>query len=146
MKNIKALYIFITALIILIFDQLTKIWAFSNLSEPMQIIPNFFKFQLTTNTGAGFGFLKGFNNIFIWIIIIVVGLILYYYNDIPEKKYMWISFGLILGGALGNLIDRIRLGFVIDFLDLTFWPSFNIADSAITIAAILIGVYIIYEK
>jgi len=64
----------------------------------------------------------------------VIAVIIYYFDKIPNKdRFLQFSIALVLGGAIGNLIDRIVLGYVIDFIDLTFWPAFNVADSAITL-------------
>ena len=125
---------------ILILDQLTKFLAASKLTASLPIIKNVFHLTLTTNTGAGFGILKNFNSALIWVSIFVIGMILYYYDQIKGNRTA-VAVGLILGGIVGNLIDRIRLGYVVDFLDFRVWPIFNIADSAITIGIFLIIIY-----
>ncbi len=134
------------SLITVIVDQLAKYWATDNLKDIVPVIGSIFRLQLTTNTGAGFGVIKGYNALLIWVIIIIIGFLLYHYDKIPQKPYLWISYALILGGAVGNLIDRILLGHVIDFLDFIYWPAFNVADSAITVGAIIVGIYLIFEK
>ena len=82
-------------------------------------------------------------NIFL---LLIIGIIIYYYDKIPKNKYAEISAALILGGAVGNLIDRVLRGHVIDFIDLRIWPSFNIADTAISIGAIGLILYLIKKK
>ena len=136
----KAIKIFGLALIILVFDQLSKIIVSKNIEKSVPIINNFFYLTYIRNTGAGFGILKGQNIMLIFIAIMVVGAILFYYDKLQDNMTHY-SIGLILGGIIGNLVDRIRLGFVIDFLDFRVWPAFNIADSAITIGAILLIIY-----
>jgi len=79
--------------------------------------------------------------ILILITIVIIGIILYYYKDLPKKYLPIISTSLILGGAIGNLIDRFLFGFVIDFIDFRIWPAFNIADSAVTIGVIGLIIY-----
>jgi signal peptidase II len=138
MKKKNPLIIFLlVAAIVVVVDQLMK------LLITKQIIP----LKFTTNTGAGFSILQGWNIVLIWIGIAVIGTILLYYFKIAEEKPIAnISSALVLGGTIGNLIDRISLGHVIDFIDLKIWPSFNIADSAITIGALLLIYYLIKEK
>lgn len=104
----------------IVIDRITKILAVNYL-------------DYTTNTGAAFGILKDQQWLFILVAIAVSIALLYY---IPKYKYP--ELGLLLGGALGNLIDRLAYGHVIDFIDLGFWPSFNIADSSNTISIILL--------
>jgi len=131
---------------IVYFDRVTKL-LFSDLlayGESLPIIRNVLHMTLIHNTGIAFGFFKDQGIVFIVIPIIAVILLvfnIYYYrqnNEVLSRVYI-VSFSLILGGAIGNLIDRIVYGYVIDFIDFRFWPVFNIADSAITIGAIMIA-------
>ena len=91
------------------------------------------------NTGAAFGIFKGQQFVFIVVSIGVIAWVIWEIlrNPIIPAATMW-ACGLILGGALGNLIDRVRVGYVIDFIDLRLWPVFNIGDSAITIGVSLL--------
>ena len=114
------------ALLVVVLDQVSK-----------SIVVN--SFPYTTNTGAAFGMLQSYQPFLIGITIIVIGLLFYYAKEYP------IALGFILGGAVGNLIDRLARGFVIDFIDFGFWPSFNIADSANTIGAGLLIIYLLKE-
>lgn len=134
----KKLILFsIAAVLIILLDQLMKIFVVK------EVIP----ISYSTNTGAGFGLFQDSVKILIWISVFVVGLIVYYYDKIPVKeKLIQAAVGLILGGTIGNLIDRIRLGYVIDFIDLRIWPSFNIADSAITVGVIGLIIYLVKKK
>lgn len=99
---------------------------------------------LVYNTGIAFGLFKDQGVVFIIIPAIAIILLIfniYYYrqnNQALSRGYI-IAFSLILGGAIGNLIDRTFYGYVIDFIDLRIWPVFNIADSAITVGAVIIG-------
>lgn len=103
-----------------------------------------FGMSFTTNTGAAFGILKGMNLFFIIFTLVAIFFILFYYKKIIKEKYSEIGFALILGGAVGNLIDRISFGAVVDFIDIGFWPSFNVADSCISIG--VIGLIVYYWK
>lgn len=136
MKN-KLSHFLLIAFAVVLLDQILKILIIK------QILP----IPFSTNTGAGFGILQGMTDVLIWISIAIIGLITYYHDKIAlEDKYVHMSVALILGGAVGNLIDRIRLGYVIDFINLRIWPSFNIADAAITVGAIGLIYYSIKKK
>ena len=132
MKKYAGLIIFICGLL---FDQITKIIA-TTFTKSYEIIPNFLNFTYIKNTGAAFGIGQGANSIFILITsiitIFILGLIIASYKK--EGKCS-IGLFLILTGAIGNLIDRIFRGFVIDFIDTPFIATFNIADSLICIGA-----------
>ena len=99
---------------------------------------------LVHNTGIAFGLFKDQGIVFIIIPVIAVILLIfnifYYKNNKELSRTYILGFSLILGGAIGNLVDRINYGYVIDFIAFRFWPVFNIADSAITIGAIIIGI------
>jgi len=111
------------------------------LHQSIPLINNILHLTYIQNTGAGFGILKGSNTTLIFISLIIIGIILFYFDRIIKEKPTHIPVALILGGAVGNLIDRIFLGHVIDFVDFRIWPAFNIADSAITIGALLLIIY-----
>jgi len=145
MKDKKAFIVFITTLLIIIIDQLTKLIISKNISinYSIPVIKNIFHITYIQNMGAGFGLFQGQQFILIWISIIVIGIIFYYYDKLPANKSIYLSIGLILSGTISNLIDRIRLNYVVDFIDFRIWPAFNIADSCITVGAILLIVYLI---
>lgn len=136
-------FILTTSFLVLVLDQLTKHF----LKNKTFIITNFFRINYVENTGAAFGMLKGFNFLFIAMAFFVIFLIFKYYKEIrKEKFYVHLATGFLLGGVLGNLIDRIFLGYVRDFLDFSFWPTFNFADTFSTIAVILLAFYILTKK
>lgn len=126
---------------ILSLDQLTKFAISRNLSflQSVPVIPRVFHLTLVANRGAAFGILKNQTLLFISTSLLAVVLIFFALRDNRQKGLYSFSLSLILGGALGNLIDRLRFGYVIDFLDFRVWPVFNIADSAITVGAIVLG-------
>ena len=137
--------IFLSGVIaVVLVDRLTKNFfsGFLDLNESIAVIQNIFHFTLVHNTGIAFGFFKDCGAVFIIIPVILTGLLvynIYYYRHSPNLSRIYIvAFSLILGGAIGNLIDRITLGYVIDFIDFRVWPVFNVADSAITIGAAII--------
>lgn len=136
--------IFLVSIIVFIVDIISKILVSNFMLEDqsIKIINNFLYFTYAKNTGIAFSFLEG-NMLFIisMTLIIVVLLIKYVYNkklDLKEK----ISYGLVLGGAIGNLFDRIVYGYVIDFIDVYIfgydYPIFNVADSCVVVGIILI--------
>jgi len=135
---------------ILLLDQFSKFFAnkYLTLNQPVAVIKGFFYFTLVHNRGAAFGILK--NQLPFFIITALAAIILIVIN-LKNKQHEQppvysLSLSLILAGGLGNLIDRVCFGHVIDFLDFRFWPVFNIADSAITIGAILLGWNICIRK
>ena len=131
----------IIVFIILTLDQLTKFLASKNLelNNPLPIIKGVFNLTLVYNRGAAFGIFK--NQFYLFILSSIAAVILIYSVLKKNKRNNLYTFSLslILGGALGNLIDRIFLGYVVDFLDFRIWPVFNFADSAITLGALLLG-------
>ena len=146
----KNLLIFILgAAVIIALDQITKstVIARFSLHETLTVIPGLFNLVYVMNPGAAFGFLADASPtfryvFFIGVTIAAAGLIVYYLvKSNPRNLILAGSLTLIFGGAVGNLIDRIRFGAVVDFLDVyigaSHWPAFNVADSAITVGAIL---------
>jgi signal peptidase II len=137
---------FIIALPLVAADQLSKFWIRSNLAVGESLFEaEYFRLIRVHNTGAAFGLFQGQS--FLLTIIALVGvvtLVLYaiffhrtfiFLNNRPGR----LALGLVLGGAAGNLIDRIYLGYVTDFIDFNFWPAFNIADSAIVIGTVILA-------
>ncbi len=128
------------SIVVLLLDQATKALALTFLSESqsVQIIPGIFHLTLLHNPGVAFGLLRGQS---LLILLGTAGILLLLLWTVFRQGHgaRWasrISLGLILGGAGGNLIDRIRFGGVVDFLDFRIWPIFNGADSCITVGAI----------
>ena len=97
-----------------------------------------FRIAHAKNTGVAFGFLGGGGALVIAVTVLALGLVLVWFWQSPDRPGLWLAAGLIAGGALGNLIDRVRLGSVTDFIDPPLWPTFNVADMAITIGAVII--------
>ena len=145
---------YIAALTVVALDQLSKLWIFrfSELAPGsywphggIEIIPRFFYIANVGNTGAAWGILAGYGSALAVLALIALGAIYYYRNEFGLKsRSRQIPFGLLCGGIVGNLVDRIYLGYVIDFLDFHLpgyrWPAFNFADSGISVG---ITIYII---
>lgn len=134
-------------LVTIAFDQLTKAWIVESLRlyESVVIVPGFFNMVYVTNSGAAFSLLANVESpwrhyFFLGIgALAMVGLTIAYLKMRKVNRYYSVAFALIAGGAAGNLIDRVRFGAVVDFLDLYVgryhWPAFNVADSAICVGA-----------
>ena len=148
LMNKKNILVFSTALLVVILDQLTKFFIKQNfqLNQSIPIINKMLHLTYITNAGSAFGLFRGLNWFFIIFSIIVIIAIFYFINQIKNnEKLMRFSVGLLLGGTIGNLIDRILYGAVIDFIDFRIWPVFNIADSAVTISIILL-IFLLWKK
>ncbi len=145
------IYLIITLGIVL--DYFTKIWAIAVLKgqADIEVIEGFFTLSYLENRGAAFGIFQGRASLLAFVTIIVMGLLFYHYlrEKNPSKLFIF-SHGLILTGALGNLIDRLRFGFVVDFIswhwkDAYYFPTFNMADILVTIGTGLLIIYIFKE-
>lgn len=124
-------------------DQLTKVWALAALDEgPINLIGDTLRFRLTRNPGAAFSSFAG-GGTAIAVIAIIAAVAIALYLPKVEERVDRLALALIMGGALGNVADRIFRGdgfldgAVIDFIDLSFWPTFNVADSAISVGVVL---------
>jgi len=137
---------FLTALLIVTADQLSKIWIRTNLAVG-QSLPEvgFPRLTHVCNTGAAFGLFQGQTFPLTVISSIGVAVLLFYafffYRRFPllDNRFIWIGLSLVLGGTVGNLIDRLRLGYVTDFINFGFWPAFNVADSAVVVGVIIVA-------
>lgn len=161
-KDLRPFFIFcaevLSVLLIFFIDRVTKHAAVSRLEpgESRVILDPIFSLTLVQNTGAAFGFYRGGTIFFIvFSVLAVVGIMLVLWY--PSFGFRYLGFSqitfarraalvLILGGALGNLVDRIFLGYVIDFLDFRVWPVFNLADSAITVGGISLAAGFLFKK
>ena len=155
----KLKFLLVLASIIVVLDQITKMMVISKfyLHESIDIITGVFNFTYIRNTGAAFGFLAhapSFIRIPFFVIIPIVALIMIYqlFKKLPaDSRWLSSSLGLIVGGAIGNVIDRVRFGYVIDFLDFHWkgmyhYPAFNIADSAICVGVAILMFEMIFKK
>ena len=155
----------ITAAIVITVDHLTKwiIRTTMHVNQTVEVLGNFFTISFIYNTGIAFGIFNRSNStaktpILIIVSIVALGIILYIFYSLPKNiKLSGLSMGLIFGGAIGNIIDRIVRGKVVDFFDVDFfdinipklgihmtrWPTFNIADSAVLVGIIMLFIIII---
>jgi signal peptidase II len=137
-------------LAVLLLDQLTKFFVEKTLTlhQSIPVIRGVFHCTLVHNRGAAFGILKNQTAVFIAAATVAIFLIYTHLRQQASGRFFLyrVSLSLILAGAVGNLIDRLRYGYVVDFLDFRIWPVFNIADSAITVGAIALGYFILIHK
>ncbi len=141
-KFFLTVILFLSSLILsCAFDQFSKVYILKNSSRDFSFFGGLIIFTFQKNTGGVFGIFPGNSKFFSAVTISAVIFLLFIYIFLFTKnKLVTIAIGLQIGGALGNIIDRIRLGYVIDFIDLHFWPIFNFADVFIVIGAILFGI------
>ncbi len=133
----------LVALFIIVADQATKALIRASLPEGYSLFKlGFFRITHVQNTGAAFGLFPD-QSLVLTIFAIIAGSVVLFFAFYGHRYFTWLgniavmlTFGLILGGTVGNLIDRFRFGYVTDFIDLSYWPAFNIADSAVTIGVI----------
>ncbi len=132
----------IIVLLIYLADQFSKFLIVGKLElyESIPIINNIFYLTLIPNTGGAFGVLANRTAFFIIVPSLIILLLIFCFRSIPaELRYLRLGLTLQLGGALGNLTDRLRLGYVLDFFDFRVWPIFNIADMALVIGAFFLA-------
>ena len=134
---------FLLSLGILLLDQVSKHLVFLNLpyGESLSIWPGFLALTHVHNFGAAFGLFAGQRWLFFVAVFVTIAVLIMWRKDILRAGplALW-SCALLLGGALGNFLDRLRLGFVVDFIDVGFWPVFNVADSAIVVGALSLAI------
>lgn len=142
---------YIIAILIIAIDQLTKYLTVQSipLHETIEVIPNILSFTYHRNTGAAWSILEGQMWFFYIMTVIVVGFIIYYlHTHGKDDRLFALSLSLILGGAVGNFIDRLFLQYVVDMIRVEFinFPIFNIADMALTIGVGLMIIYLIVDE
>lgn len=148
---VKALFFFVTILLIIVSDQWTKLLVLNHFEygESIVMIRDLFSLTYVRNTGAAFGFMATANPTFrvpFFLVVPIIAMVVlgFLYRDLPQNaKWRATALGLVSGGAIGNLIDRVRLGYVVDFLDfhwksVYYFPAFNVADSAICVGVAIL--------
>lgn len=149
---------FFVAIVILILDQTSKAWATAKLQfvDTIEVIPNFFRFTYARNRGVAFSLFADSKFEMKWILasisaLAAVGVGYYLYRTAVHHRRLSLALSLLLAGIVGNLIDRVRLGEVVDFIDWHWYekytfPTFNIADSAICVGAALLALDMLREE
>jgi signal peptidase II len=132
------------AVAVLVADQLTKAWLISFLApgQRTEVLGTYIRLVHTQNTGALFGLFRDQAIVFAFVSIGVVGMIIWFHGSAGRNTLLSVALGLLLGGALGNMADRFRFGYVVDFVDLGIgdlrWYTFNVADAAISLAILIL--------
>ncbi|EOJ31996.1 lipoprotein signal peptidase [Enterococcus faecalis EnGen0293] len=150
MTRLLVAYFLISALLVGL-DQWSKYLTVQNISlgETKEFIPGFLSLTNLRNTGAAWSLLEG-KMIFFYVITVIVSVVIIYLLIKNYKKSIWYSVGLsfVLAGAIGNFIDRVRLGYVVDMLQTDFmnFPIFNVADSTLVVGVICIFIYLILDE
>ncbi len=136
--------------LLLLLDQLSKHWVVQELgptpgSHQIFLVGDWVSLMYVQNTGIAFGFFKGMSTIFTVVALLVTAGIIYAYLFYLPNRSLWVqvSTGLILGGALGNVLDRLLLQHVVDFIQVGWWPTFNLADSGISVGVVLLACYLL---
>jgi signal peptidase II len=138
--------------IVILLDQLTK-FAVAGWLGPgesthrRELLDPILAFEYVENTGAAFGVLRGQTDVLILVALaIVAGLVVYYLRAVRPSIALAASLGLLAGGATGNLIDRLRLGYVIDYVAVGVWPNFNVADMAVTLGVLFLAWHALVDE
>ncbi|MCL5878754.1 MAG: signal peptidase II [Deltaproteobacteria bacterium] len=143
------------AVVVVLLDQATKYFVVHYLSSRVVIIPGFLDLVSVYNRGVAFGMFNSgqciFRTTLLTVLSVAVFFVLFfvYLFSKDMTRLSMVALSLIMGGAIGNVIDRLRLGYVVDFIDAfvknTHWPAFNVADSAITVGAILLAIDLLFS-
>ncbi len=144
------MYSVIIISIIIVFDQLLKLYVVEKImpNVSLEIVKGFFYITYVENFGIAFGLFKNKSYFFIVTTSIIIIVLLYFiYRWYSKNFYITICLAFIVGGAIGNLVDRIKLGYVIDYIHFTFFPPvFNFADASIVCGAIALSILLIFDK
>jgi signal peptidase II len=144
----KAVILLLTALVILIADQLTKALVVANLAigERARLLGDVVQVWHAQNRGAAFSLFQGGTVVFLVVSVLSIGMVAYFHRGLRDRTpWLHVVLGIVLGGTLGNFIDRLRQGYVTDWLSVgigdTRWPTFNVADSSVVVG---IGILVVY--
>ena len=144
----KAVILLLTALTIVVADQLTKALVVANLAvgEKARLLGDLVQVWHAQNRGAAFSLFQGGTAVFLIVSVLSIGMVGYFYRSLRDRSpWLHVVLGIVLGGTLGNFIDRLRQGYVTDWLSIgigdTRWPTFNVADSSVVIG---IGILVVY--
>lgn len=144
--------LFPIAVVVVALDQVSKLWVLQNIPlydtwAPIPALSKILVFQHVTNTGAAFGMFRGASTVLLAIAVVVILAIIVYTRYLSTERWLvLVSLGLQLGGAIGNLIDRVRLGHVVDFIKFPYWPNFNVADMSLVVGVALLAWVVVTER
>ncbi|HZO06414.1 MAG TPA: signal peptidase II [Solirubrobacterales bacterium] len=134
------------AALVLVLDQVAKAIVEDQIviGEQIEVLGPL-EFTLAHNRGVAFGIAGGAGAPLVLVTLFALGVVLFLFSRTPTRPWMWVAVGLLVGGALGNLVDRVRLGHVTDYIDLPPWPPFNLADVSITFGVILLVILYLFD-
>lgn len=140
-NNLALILISITIIVV---ERMVKFYVTESIriGESIPVLGNALMITRTENLGGGFGILQGQNWLFIGAALAVFALIIYFYNTIIYDRLLVFASAFILGGTVGNMMDRLFFGRVIDYIDLSFWPNFNLSDASLTVGVALFLIYL----
>ncbi|MFA4967343.1 MAG: signal peptidase II [Candidatus Margulisiibacteriota bacterium] len=139
---------YLTSIIVFFLDQLIKRMVAVTMA-PNQTIPlikNVLHLTYVQNQGAAFGMFWGLRALLVLVGIIIIAFIIYFYHRAERSLWMSLALGCLVGGSLGNLVDRIFRHYVVDFIDFRFWPVFNLADIMINTGVFLVIILLLFNK
>jgi signal peptidase II len=146
---VKPFRFYLIVLLIVVCDQVSK-WAVTAqipFGGSRPILGHWLLLTPTRNTGGAFSLFQARNSVFMLVAVVAIAALLYAYHRFQRRELLVsAALSLALGGAVGNLIDRLRFGYVVDFFDVRVWPIFNVADSAITIGILLLAWHFLFHK
>lgn len=130
----------VAAVLVLLADQATKAWVLARMEfgASLPLVPPLVRITLWRNTGIAFGLLSGANELVALAAVAAAVWLVLYHRDRWQLRVVRVGTGMVLGGAVGNLVDRVRFGYVVDFLELPYWPIFNVADACIVTGGVLL--------
>jgi signal peptidase II len=140
------------AVLVIALDQFTKYLVVTHLDlyeswAPFPALARWLDVYYITNTGVAFGLFQGGGRVYAIVPLAIAVGIAFYYHTLPGGQWLIrLSLALQFSGAIGNVIDRLRIGHVIDFIHVPYWPVFNVADSAVTIGTILLVLFLLHEE
>lgn len=142
------MYPYLIAIVLIAADQIIKQIIVNTISkiDTFALIPGFLNFTYSENMGVAFGMFSGGRILFILLTLLIIGAVCWLIeNSKYNEPWFTMLLGIIMGGAVGNLIDRIRLGYVVDYIHFSFFPYiFNFADSCVVVGAILVGISVLF--
>jgi len=152
-KRSRGLYVTVLlAILIIVADQLSKAWVLNHLGPGgdrtvVNIVPGFLRLFYVENSGAAFGMFHGSGSVLTLVAVVVVLVLAVAFRHLIGRSWLLsIALGLQFGGAVGNIIDRFRHGFVVDFINVPHFWTFNVADSAITVGVIILAIFLIFYE
>ena len=138
----------VTAAVTLLLDRSTKalVRELMRPSQSVEILGDFLQLTRVENAGAAFGMLQG-RQLFLAVVgsFVIVAVVVYMWRAKPRQPWVLFALGLVAGGSIGNLVDRVTTGVVVDFVEVSFWPVFNVADSAVVVGTIILVVYVLFS-